>query len=71
MQKSKSNRKLGALAVLLIAPVALVLSGCPALMVPSLAYQGLKSNQQGSSSTTQSSSSRRKSSTPANDNSIE
>ena len=61
--------QLFSLAILML--IAFALSGCPALMVPSLAYEGYKSTH--NSTTTTGTSSRRKGSTSqgSSDHSIE
>jgi len=67
-------RDLRVIRLALLVLVAIALSGCPALMVPSLAYQGYKSTHESSSTTAKSShhkSSARQPSGAASDNSIE
>ena len=75
MQESKSNGKLYAFgAALFIALAMLALSGCPALMVPGLAYSGYKAMHTSTSSSSakaKSPSSHHHSSRAASNNSIE
>ena len=74
MHESNSNGKLCAFgAVLFIALAAPSLSGCPALMVPGLAYSGYKAVHSSSSNSAKakSHSSHHHSSRAANNNSVE
>jgi uncharacterized protein YceK len=72
-KKIAGTRDIRVIGLALLMLVAIALSGCPALMVPSLAYQGYKSTHESSSTTAKSShkSSASQPSSAASDNSIE